>query len=69
MPGKQACAALGDVIARYWVQRGFNVMHPIGWDSFGLPASVAVASDGSVWVVDAGNSRLMHFSLPAQVEP
>lgn len=32
--------------------------------TFGLPASVAVAPDGGIWVVDAGNSRLMLFRLP-----
>ncbi|HEX2025038.1 MAG TPA: leucine--tRNA ligase [Actinomycetota bacterium] len=44
--GHAEAFALGDAIPRFKAMRGFNVFHPIGWDSFGLPAENAAIQRG-----------------------
>ncbi|HNI70886.1 MAG TPA: leucine--tRNA ligase, partial [Marmoricola sp.] len=56
--------AIHDVIARYWWMKGFEVLNPIGWDSFGLPAeNAAIKNDEHPSTYTYGNIETQAESM------
>jgi leucyl-tRNA synthetase len=61
--------AMGDVIARFKIAQGYNVLHPMGWDAFGMPAENAAIEKGThpaTWTyenIDAMRAQLKSLGL------
>ncbi len=62
--GHAEVTALHDVVARYWRHRGFEVLNPMGWDSFGLPAeNAAIRNDEHPATYTYGNIDTQYESF------
>ncbi|WP_027366204.1 leucine--tRNA ligase [Desulfotruncus alcoholivorax] len=62
--------SIGDVLARFKTMQGFNVLHPMGWDAFGLPAENAAIKHGALhpaqWTydnIDAMRTQLKQLGI------
>jgi leucyl-tRNA synthetase len=62
--GHAEVTALHDVVARYWRHRGYEVLNPMGWDSFGLPAeNAAIRNDEHPATYTYGNIDTQYESF------
>ena len=61
--------ALHDVIARYWRLRGYEVLNPMGWDSFGLPAENAAIRNNEHPATYTYANIETQFDVDAQLRP
>src|ERR1051325_10382156 len=68
---------IGDVLTRYHRMKGYNVMQPMGWDAFGLPAENAAMANGvppAKWTYDniaymKGQLKSLGFALDGSRDP
>ena len=65
---------IGDVLSRYKIMQGYNVLHPMGWDSFGMPAENAAKQnnlDPKKWTEDnifSMKTQLRQLGLSIELE-